>query len=219
MTLEKASFYSRTGKRLFDLFVAVCLLVVLSPILAVSGFFVRTRLGAPVLFRQERPGLRGQPFQIVKFRTMTNERDKNGNLMPDAVRLTPFGKFLRSTSLDELPELLNILKGEMSLIGPRPLLVEYLSQYSSEQARRHEVRPGLTGWAQINGRNSVSWEDRFRMDVWYVDNVSFWLDLKILFLTIWKTIRRDGINAPGEATMAVFRSGDNGHGGRHEDQR
>lgn len=200
-----SSFYSRFGKRLFDLTAAVGLLIALSPVLAVSAFFVRIRLGSPVFFKQERPGCEERAFQIVKFRTMTDERDKDGRLLPDAVRLTSFGRFLRVSSLDELPELLNVIRGEMSFVGPRPLRMNYLGRYSPEQARRHEVRPGITGWAQINGRNAISWEEKFRLDVWYVDNLSFWLDLKILFLTVWKVVRRDGISAEGEATMPEFR--------------
>lgn len=204
--------YRKFGKRFFDIVAATVGLVFLSPLLLALSISVAHWLGRPVLFRQKRPGQGGTVFEIAKFRTMTDGREADGKLLPDDVRLVPFGKFLRSTSLDELPELLNVLKGEMSLVGPRPLLVEYLPRYSEEQARRHEVRPGLTGWAQINGRNAVSWEEKFRMDVWYVDHVSFGLDLKILFLTIWKTLRREGISAPGEATMAVFRG--SGEGGR-----
>lgn len=197
--------YRKFGKRLLDILASSAGLIVLSPLFLVLYCSVAHRLGRPVLFRQKRPGRGGIIFEIAKFRTMTDGRDGAGKPLPDSVRLVPFGKFLRSTSLDELPALLNVLKGEMSLIGPRPLLVEYLSRYSKEQARRHEVRPGVTGWAQINGRNAVSWEEKFRMDVWYVDNLSFRLDLKILFLTIWKTVKREGITAPGEATMPVFR--------------
>jgi lipopolysaccharide/colanic/teichoic acid biosynthesis glycosyltransferase len=161
-------------------------------------------MGSPVLFRQQRPGYRAQPFQLLKFRTMTNQRDASGALLPDAQRLTPFGRLLRSTSIDELPELINILRGEMSFIGPRPLLMQYLPLYSPEQARRHDVKPGFSGWAQINGRNSLSWEAKFRLDVWYVDHQSFWLDLRIFLVTIWKVIRREGISAAGEATMPRF---------------
>ncbi len=169
------------------------------------ALFVRTLIGAPVFFTQVRPGLNGRAFKMIKFRTMTNDRDSTGALLPDSVRLTPFGRFLRSTSLDELPEIWNVLKGDMSLVGPRPLLMEYLPLYSPEQTRRHEVRPGITGWAQINGRNALSWEEKFQLDVWYVDNQSFWLDLKILFLTVKKVLARDDISAAGEATMPVFR--------------
>lgn len=202
--------YRNFGKRFFDIVGSAAGLVVLSPLLLVLSFSVAHWLGRPVLFRQKRPGRGGRIFQIAKFRTMIDERGEDGKPLPDDVRLVPFGRFLRSTSLDELPELLNVLKDEMSLIGPRPLLVEYLPHYSTEQARRRELRPGVTGWAQINGRNSVSWEEKLRMDAWYVDNVSFCLDLKILFLTIWKTIRREGISARGEATMPVFYGSDDG---------
>jgi sugar transferase EpsL len=165
---------------------------------------VRYKLGAPIFFTQERPGLHGKPFRMVKFRTMTDAKDAAGNLLPDEVRLTKFGQFIRSTSLDELPELWNVLKGEMSLVGPRPLLMEYLPLYSPEQARRHEMRPGITGWAQVNGRNAISWEERFKLDVWYVDHQSFLLDCKIVLLTIQKVFVREGISAQGEATMAKF---------------
>lgn len=191
-------------KRLFDVVVSAAALILLALPLAVLIVLVRRRLGSPVFFRQIRPGLHGKPFEMVKFRTMTDERDANGALLPDAVRLTPFGRFLRSTSLDELPELWNVLKGEMSLVGPRPLLMEYLPLYSAEQARRHEVRPGITGWAQVNGRNTVAWEDKFKLDVWYVENRSIFLDIRILWLTVRKVIMRDGISAAGEATMARF---------------
>lgn len=169
------------------------------------ALLVRFKLGAPVLFRQQRPGLHGRPFTLYKFRTMTDARDAEGALLPDAERLTSFGHFLRSTSLDELPELFNVLKGEMSLVGPRPLLMEYLPRYTPEQQRRHEVRPGLTGWAQVNGRNALSWEEKFALDVWYVEHCSFWLDLKILVLTTGKIINREGISQPGHATMEEFR--------------
>ncbi|MNG82704.1 putative sugar transferase EpsL [compost metagenome] len=165
---------------------------------------VRKKLGAPVLFRQQRPGRDGKPFEMVKFRTMRDAVDVHGNVLPDAQRMTPFGSFLRASSLDELPELWNVLKGEMSLVGPRPLLMEYLPLYSPEQYRRHEVRPGVTGWAQINGRNALSWEDKFKLDIWYVENRSFWLDLKILFLTVKKVVKKDGISGAGEATMSKF---------------
>lgn len=165
---------------------------------------MRIKIGTPVLFTQERPGLYGKAFCVYKFRTMTNEKDTSGNLLPDADRLVPFGRFLRSTSLDELPELINVLKGDMSLVGPRPLLMEYLERYTPEQARRHEVRPGITGWAQVNGRNALSWEEKFQLDVWYVDNRSLWLDIKILFLTLWKTIKRENISQEGQATMSKF---------------
>lgn len=193
------------SKRLIDLVVSAVALIVLAPVLVLVAVLVRVTLGAPVLFRQQRPGLHGQPFTLYKFRTMTDARDAQGRLLPDAQRLTRFGRFLRSTSLDELPELFNVLKGEMSLVGPRPLLMEYLERYTPEQMRRHAVRPGITGWAQINGRNALSWEQKFALDVWYVDHRSFWLDMKILALTLWKIIKREGISQPGQATMEEFR--------------
>ena len=191
-------------KRLFDVVVSACALLVLAlPLLVVIGM-VRRKLGSPVFFAQVRPGMHGKPFKMVKFRSMTSERGTDGELLPDAERLTPFGRFLRSTSLDELPELWNVLKGDMSLVGPRPLLMEYLPLYSPEQARRHEVRPGITGWAQVNGRNAISWEDKFKLDVWYVDHCSLWLDIRILWLTVKKVLVREGISAAGEATMGKF---------------
>ena len=192
------------AKRFFDFFGAAIGLLLFSPLLLVLFFLIRRKLGTPVFFTQTRPGLRGRPFRMIKFRTMTDARDKTGNLLPDAERLTPFGRFLRSASLDELPELFNILAGDMSLVGPRPLLMEYLPLYNARQAKRHDVRPGLTGWAQINGRNALSWEEKFELDVWYVENRSFWLDLKIIFLTIKKVLVREGISAAGEATMSKF---------------
>ncbi|MCO7516720.1 sugar transferase [Pseudomonas guariconensis] len=191
-------------KRLFDLTAAAAALLLLSPVIALVAWQVRRKLGAPVLFRQQRPGRDGKPFEMVKFRTMRDAVDVHGNVLPDAQRMTPFGSFLRASSLDELPELWNVLKGEMSLVGPRPLLMEYLPLYSPEQYRRHEVRPGVTGWAQINGRNALSWEDKFKLDVWYVENRSFWLDLKILLLTVKKVVKKDGISGAGEATMSKF---------------
>ena len=191
-------------KRLIDTTFAVCGIIVLALPLIVLGILIRTKLGSPVLFRQTRPGLHGKPFQMVKFRTMRDAIGPDGQPLPDSERMTPFGSFLRSASLDELPELWNVLKGDMSLVGPRPLLMEYLPLYSPEQARRHEVRPGVTGWAQINGRNALSWEEKFRLDVWYVDNQSFWLDLKILALTVKKVFVREGISAAGEVTAAKF---------------
>jgi len=194
----------RQEKRVLDVLLAACALVALSPVLLVVAVLVRMRLGAPVLFTQVRPGLGGRPFRMVKFRTMTEARDAAGTLLPDNVRLTPFGKFLRSTSLDELPELWNVLRGEMSLVGPRPLLMQYLPLYSDEQRRRHEVRPGITGWAQVNGRNASSWEERFRQDVWYVDRQSLWLDVKILAMTVLKVVKRDGVSATGHVTMPPF---------------
>ncbi len=191
-------------KRLFDLFACLAALVLFSPLMLAVAWRIRRELGSPVLFRQVRPGLDGKPFDLVKFRTMRDTVDAEGNTLPDAERMAPLGSFLRSSSLDELPGLWNVLKGDMSLVGPRPLLMEYLPLYSPEQYRRHEVRPGVTGWAQINGRNALSWEDKFKLDVWYVDNQSFWLDLKILILTIRKVWVRDGINAEGEATTSKF---------------
>lgn len=199
------TIYRRFGKRLLDLSIALPVLILFSPVLAGLALLVRANLGTPVLFRQQRPGLHGRPFYMVKFRTMTDARDAQGALLPDAERLTRFGKFLRSSSLDELPELWNVVKGDMSLVGPRPLLMQYLARYTPEQARRHEVRPGVTGWAQVNGRNAISWEQKFAYDVWYVDNLSFWLDLKILWLTVRKIIAREGISQTGQATMEEFR--------------
>ena len=192
-------------QRPVDFIITLFGLLLISPVLAVLWIIVRIKHGTPVLFRQIRPGRYGRPFTMYKFRTMTDERDADGNLLPDAQRLTGFGKFMRSASLDELPELFNVLKGDMSLVGPRPLLMEYLLLYSPEQARRHGVRPGITGWAQVNGRNAISWDDKFKLDVWYVDNRSLWLDLKILFLTVWKTLKRENINQEGQATMNKFR--------------
>jgi len=191
-------------KRWFDVVVAFLALVLLSPLLIVLALCVRVRIGAPVLFTQVRPGMRGLPFRLVKFRTMSDARDASGALLPDAMRLTRFGKFLRASSLDELPELWNVLTGAMSLVGPRPLLVEYLPLYTPEQARRHEVRPGITGWAQINGRNALSWEERFALDVWYVDNWSLALDLRIIFRTISKVVGQVGISHGTDVTMPRF---------------
>ena len=191
-------------KRLFDIVVSACALLMLALPMLVVIWMVRRKLGSPVFFTQVRPGMHGKPFKMVKFRSMISERSTDGELLPDAVRLTPFGRFLRSTSLDELPELWNVLKGDMSLVGPRPLLMEYLPLYSPEQARRHEVRPGITGWAQVNGRNAIGWEDKFKLDVWYVDHRSLWLDIKILWLTVKKVLVREGISAAGEATMGKF---------------
>ncbi len=191
-------------KRVFDVLASAIGLLILAVPLALLAWQVRRKLGSPVLFTQVRPGLHGQPFRMVKFRTMTDARDASGALLPDAQRITPFGRFLRASSLDELPELWNVLRGEMSLVGPRPLLMEYLQLYSPEQARRHEVRPGITGWAQVNGRNAISWADKFALDVWYVDNRTLWLDVHILWLTVRKVLVRDGISAAGEATMPKF---------------
>ena len=191
-------------KRLFDMCVSVAAIVLLSPLLLVTMLFTRIKLGGPVFFRQQRPGLGGRPFEMVKFRTMTDSRDSVGNLLSDGERLTAYGRFLRSTSIDELPELWNVLKGDMSLVGPRPLLMDYLPLYSAEQTRRHEVRPGVTGWAQINGRNAISWDEKFALDIWYVDNRSFFLDLKILLMTAKNVLIRRGVNAVGSSTMPRF---------------
>ena len=191
-------------KRAIDIVIASIALVVLAPIIALVAGCVRVALGSPVLFRQQRPGLNGEPFTLVKFRTMRDAMDRKGNPLPDAARLTSFGRGLRATSLDELPELWNVLRGDMSLVGPRPLLMEYLPRYSARQARRHELRPGITGWAQINGRNALSWSERFEMDVWYVENRSLWLDLRILLLTLVRVIRPEGVAQPGHVTMSPF---------------
>ena len=191
-------------KRIFDFIVSLSALIILSPILLITMYLVRKKLGSPILFTQIRPGLDGKPFNMVKFRTMTDERDEDGELLPDDQRRTRFGNLLRSTSLDELPELWNVLKGEMSLVGPRPLLMEYLPLYNEQQARRHEVRPGVTGWAQVNGRNAISWEQKFEYDVWYVENKSIFLDIKILWLTVKKVLVKDGINASDSTTMEKF---------------
>ena len=199
------SSYGVMGKRWLDLLVALPLSVALSPVLALIALLVGISLGRPVFFRQERPGREGRPFTIWKFRTLRELRDERGRLLPDGARLTRFGRFLRRTSLDELPELWNILRGDMSLVGPRPLLMEYLDRYTPRQARRHEVRPGITGWAQVNGRNLLTWEEKFEHDVWYVDHVSLGLDLKILALTVWKVAKGEAISAPGHATMPEFR--------------
>ena len=198
---KKAYFFL---KRSMDVFGAIFGLVFLSPLFLVVAMLVRHKLGSPVIFRQERAGKDGKPFTICKFRTMTDERDENGNLLPDEKRLTRFGAFLRSTSIDELPELWNVLKGEMSLVGPRPLHIRYIERYSAEQKRRLEIRPGMTGWAQVNGRNALSWEDRFKMDVWYVDHRNIWLDIRILFMTFLKVFKREGISGEGTETMGEF---------------
>lgn len=197
-------------KRSFDIIVVLVSLVLLAPIIALVAWKIRKNLGSPVLFLQTRPGLNGKVFKMMKFRSMLDAKDKQGNLLPDDQRMTKFGAFLRSTSLDELPGLFNVLKGDMSLVGPRPLLVQYLPLYSEEQARRHNVRPGITGWAQVNGRNAISWEDKFKLDVWYVDNQSFWLDIKILLLTVKKVFVREGISADGHVTMTRFEGSDKG---------
>ena len=192
-------------KRLFDLISALIGLFILSPLLIITAILVRIKLGSPVLFKQQRPGLHAKPFYVYKFRTMTDQRDADGGLLPDEVRLTSFGKLLRRLSLDELPQLFNVVKGDLSLVGPRPLLMQYLPLYSPGQSRRHEVRPGITGWAQVNGRNAISWEEKFKLDVWYVDHQSFWLDLKILWMTFNKVFRREGISQDGQATMEAFK--------------
>ena len=191
-------------KRLFDIFASTIGLLILAPVIAVVAFQVRRTLGCPVFFRQVRPGKAGKPFEMIKFRTMRDSTYENGELLPDSERIAPFGKLLRNSSLDELPGLWNVLKGDMSIVGPRPLLMEYMPLYSFEQARRHNVRPGITGWAQVNGRNAISWEEKFKYDVWYVENQSFWLDMKIIWMTIKKVIAREGISADGEATMPKF---------------
>ena len=191
-------------KRVVDLAFTLPGLALLAPLLTILAALVRAKLGPPVLFRQTRPGLRGAPFELLKFRTMTNDSDAEGKLLPDDQRLTSLGEFLRKMSLDEFPGLINVIRGDMSLVGPRPLLMQYLDRYTPEQARRHEVKPGLTGWAQVNGRNAITWEEKFALDVWYVDNRSFWLDLKILAMTAWKVLKREGISAEGEATMPEF---------------
>jgi len=197
-------------KRFFDAILAALALLMLAPVMLVTALLVRRYLGSPVLFSQTRPGFKGKPFQVYKFRTMTDARDSDGNLLPDDVRLTPFGLFLRSSSLDELPQLFNVLKGDIALVGPRPLLMAYLPLYSARQARRHDVRPGITGWAQVNGRNAISWEQKFELDVWYVENQSFWLDLKILALTLKKVFVKEGISADGTHTMPRFNGSNNG---------
>ena len=191
-------------KRIFDIFLSLTLLVFLSPILVVVYLFVRLKLGTPAVFKQDRPGKDAKIFTMYKFRTMTDEKDKEGHLLPDEKRLTEFGLFLRKSSLDELPEFFNILKGDMSFVGPRPLLVQYLTRYNEEQMRRHEVKPGLTGWAQVNGRNAISWEEKFRLDVWYVDNWDLWLDIKIIYMTVVAVYKREGISQEGQATMEEF---------------
>ncbi len=205
LTPQQGGLYRRYFKRPMDFILSLLAIIVLSPILAIIAILVKVNLGSPVIFRQERPGLNERIFTLYKFRTMTDKRDQNGDLLPDEVRLTNFGKFLRSTSLDELPELFNILKGDMSIVGPRPLLVQYLPLYNDHQRRRHEVRPGLSGLAQISGRNAISWEEKFDLDVKYVENVSFIFDLKIILLTIKKVIIREGINSDNSATMEYFR--------------
>ncbi len=191
-------------KRLFDLLISVSLLFVFFPIIVIAAILVRFKLGSPILFKQQRPGLYGKPFYVYKFRTMTDARDNSGQLLPDHIRLTSFGKFLRKYSVDELPQLFNVLKGDISLVGPRPLLMEYLTLYTEEQAKRHNVRPGITGWAQVNGRNAITWEEKFQLDVWYVENQSFWLDMKILGLTVIKVFKSEGISQNGHVTVEKF---------------
>ncbi len=207
------------SKRVFDLVLTVPGLILLAPLLLITAFLVRVFHGSPILFSQIRPGHRGELFKIYKFRTMTDARDSQGNLLPDEQRLTRLGRFLRAASLDELPEFFLILGGKMSLVGPRPLLVQYLERYSPEQARRHNVLPGITGWAQINGRNALTWADKFCLDVWYVDHWSLWLDMKILALTVWKVIRREGISQPGHATAPEFMGNQTEAGRRETDNR
>jgi sugar transferase EpsL len=191
-------------KRLLDLLVSVPLLVLLFPVMIVVGTLVRMKLGSPVIFKQQRPGLHGKPFYLYKFRTMTEAREKDGALLPDYIRLTAFGQFLRKYSLDELPQLINVIKGEISLVGPRPLLMDYLALYTEEQMKRHLVRPGITGWAQVNGRNEISWEEKFKLDVWYVENQSIFLDLKIMMLTILKVLKSEGVSHKNHVTMEKF---------------
>ncbi len=205
LSLQQGGLYRRYFKRPMDFILSLIAIIVLSPILLIVAVLVRTKLGSPVIFKQKRPGLNEKIFTLYKFRTMTDERDKFGELLPDSIRLTKFGRLLRSTSLDELPELFNILKGDMSIVGPRPLLEQYLPLYNDHQKRRHVVRPGLSGWAQVNGRNAISWEDKFDLDVDYVDNISFILDWKIIFLTLKKVFIREGISQEGEATMEDFK--------------
>jgi len=192
-------------KRFFDFCISIIILILFSPIILTVAILVRIKLGSPIFFKQQRPGLHGKPFYFYKFRTMTNDKDANGELLPDEYRLTSFGKLLRRTSLDEFPQLINVIRGDISLVGPRPLLMDYLALYTKEQARRHLVRPGITGWAQINGRNSISWEQKFELDVWYVKNRTFLLDLKILFLTLYKVVKSQDINQPGNVTVEKFK--------------
>ena len=196
-------------KRLFDIVLALILIIVFLPFYIIVTILILTKMGSPVLFRQQRPGLNSDIFGIYKYRTMTNEKDENGNLLPDEQRLLGLGKTIRSLSLDELPQIFNVLKGEMSFVGPRPLLIEYLDRYNDEQKRRHDVKPGITGWAQVNGRNAISWEQKFEYDIWYVDNQSFMLDIKILWLTFLKVVKRSDISQDGKATMEIFRGENN----------
>lgn len=200
----KRNVSSGFEKRVFDLLLTFPALLLFMPVLFVAAVLVRWNLGSPIFYKQKRPGKAGVPFMLYKFRTMRNDINNNGTLLPDDMRLTRLGKFLRSISIDEMPELWNVLKGDMSLVGPRPLLIQYLDRYTPEQARRHEVRPGVTGWAQVNGRNAITWEEKFKLDVWYVDNWSLWLDIKIIAMTGWKILKREGISHPGQATMQEF---------------
>ena len=204
----KKEIYRKYIKRPIDIMLPLCAIIVLSPMMLAVAFLIRSKLGRPVIFKQKRPGLNGKIFTLYKFRTMTDKKDDNGSLQPDRMRLTRFGKILRSASLDELPELFNVLRGDMSLVGPRPLLIEYLPRYTFEQARRHEVKPGITGWVQVNGRNALSWEEKFKFDVWYVDHQNIWLDVKILTMTVWAVLIRRGVSANGHATMPEFRVND-----------
>ena len=208
-TRFRNGFYRNYGKRWLDIAGSFFGLIALAPVLIFVAILVRWKLGSPVFFRQRRPGLYGEPFEMLKFRTMTDTKDENGNLLPDEKRLTRLGKFLRKTSLDEFPELWNVLKGDMSLVGPRPLMMEYLPLYNDDQAKRHNVRPGVTGWAQVNGRNAISWEKKFEFDLWYTEHQSFWIDVKILFLTVWKIVRCDGISAKDCVTMPCFQGTNN----------
>lgn len=201
---KNSTKYGKSIKSILDRIVAAIALLVFSPAILIVAIAIYIRMGSPIVFTQPRPGQNGEVFQFYKFRTMTSDRDSNGNLLSDEERLTAIGQFLRKTSLDELPQLWNVLKGDMSFVGPRPLMVEYLERYSPEQARRHDVMPGITGWAQINGRNTISWQQKFKLDVWYVDNWSLWLDLKILFLTVWKVVKKEGISQANHATVEDF---------------
>lgn len=191
-------------KKTFDFIISLLALIILMPIIGITALLIQWKFGSPIIFKQQRPGINGENFYVYKFRTMTDQRDEHGELLPDGVRLTSFGKLIRKLSIDELPQLVNVFKGEMSFVGPRPLLSEYLPLYNEKQVRRHEVRPGITGWAQVNGRNAISWEERFELDVWYVDNQSFWLDIKILFKTVLKVFKSEGISQDGEVTMSKF---------------
>lgn len=199
-------------KRIFDFIVSLIALIILSPVILITALLIRLKIGSPVVFKQQRPGISGNPFYVFKFRSMTDERDEKGELLPDDIRLTSFGKVLRKLSLDELPQLWNVLKGDMSFVGPRPLLMEYMNLYNKEQMRRHEVRPGITGWAQVNGRNAITWEKKFEYDVWYVENQSFLLDMKILLMTVMKVFKSEGISQDGQATMTKFKGNSHSRG-------